>query len=87
MRRIEPTKEWGDGADWFVIEIDGRQVGNGFVGHQGAVASFVLISGLYSSDAAMFEQVLEPKLRKLASYDPLASHATQESTRPARPTR
>jgi len=80
VQRVEPTMDWGDGADWFVIERDGQQIGNGFVGHSGTLASFVLISGIYSSDPALFERTLAPKLRALASYEPLAAGAAANTT-------
>ena len=58
--------------DLFLITRDGRQIGNGFIGHSGRVATYVLISGLYSSDAEMFAAAIASKLDAAESYDPEA---------------
>jgi hypothetical protein len=70
LERVESTLEWGDGTDCFKILKDGRQIGNLFIGHSNKVATYVIVSGLYSSDPALFEALLEPKLRALEHYDP-----------------
>ncbi len=76
LERVEPTLDWGDGTDCFKIHKEGSQIGNLFIGHSGRVATYVIVSGLYSSDPAMFEALLEPKLRALEHYDPeLATRA------------
>ena len=67
----ESTLEWGDGADCYEIHKEGNQIGNLFIGHSGAIATYVIVSGLYSSDPALFEALLEPKLRELEHYDPV----------------
>lgn len=70
LERVESTLEWGDGTDCFKIHKEGRQIGNLFIGHSGKVATYVIVSGLYSSDPSLFEALLEPKLRALEHYDP-----------------
>ena len=69
LERVEPTLDWGDGTDCFKIHKEGSQIGNLFIGHTGRVATYVIVSGLYSSDPALFEALLEPKLRALEHYD------------------
>jgi hypothetical protein len=70
LERVDPTLDWGDGTDFFKILREGSQIGNLFIGHSGKVATYVIVSGLYSSDPALFEALLEPKLRALEHYDP-----------------
>jgi hypothetical protein len=70
LAQVEPTLDWGDGIDCFKIEKEESQIGNLFIGHSGKVATYVIVTGLYTSDPAMFEALLEPKLRTLELYDP-----------------
>ena len=70
LERVDPTLDWGDGTDFFKIHKEGSQIGNLFIGHSGRVATYVIVSGLYSSDPALFEALLAPKLRALEHYDP-----------------
>ena len=70
LARVEPTLDWGDGIDCFKIEKEGSQIGNLFIGHSGKIATYAIVTGLYSSDPAMFEALLEPKLRAVEHYDP-----------------
>ena len=72
LERVEPSIDWGDGRDSFTIHKDGQQIGNLFIGHSGRVATYVVLSGLYSSDPSAFERLIEPKLRELEHYDPRA---------------
>ena len=74
--KVEPTLEWGDGVDLFLITRDGGPIGNGFIGHSGRLATYVLITGLYSSDPAMFEAAIAPKIAAAESYNPGASVAS-----------
>jgi hypothetical protein len=69
---VQPMLDWGDGIDLFVIQREGHQIGNGFIGRAGKVAIYVLISGLYSSDSVHFEAALAPALRALERYNPKA---------------
>jgi len=70
LEPVDTTLRWGDGMALYAIERNGRQIGNGFIGHAGRVATYVMISGLYSSDAARFEAVIAPVLSALEGYDP-----------------
>ena len=70
LERVEPALEWGEDFDFYTIQRGEQQIGNGFIGRVGRIASYVLISGLYSSDTALFELALSPKLRALEGYDP-----------------
>lgn len=72
LREVDCTIEWGDGLDCYTIHKGDRQIGNLLIAHSGKVATFVALSGLYSSDSALFERLLEPKLRALDDYDPSA---------------
>jgi len=47
---------------------DGRNL---LIGHSGRVATYVMISGTYASDPALFEALLAPKLRVVERYDPV----------------
>ena len=76
LERVEPILDWGDGIDCFTIHKDERQIGNLFIGHSGRIATYVILSGLYASDPAAFERLLEPKLRALEHYDPEAVSGT-----------
>ena len=76
LERVEPSLDWGDGIDSFTIHKDGRQIGNLLIGHSGKVATYVILSGLYASDPAAFERLIEPKLRALEHYDPEAVSGT-----------
>ena len=70
---VDTTLLWGDEMTLYAIEMDGRQIGNGFIGRSGRVATYVLISGLYSSDPTHFEAVIAPVLSALERYDPDAA--------------
>jgi hypothetical protein len=70
---VDTTLLWGDEMTLYAIEMDGRQIGNGFIGRSGRVATYVLISGLYSSDPTHFEAVIAPVLSALEHYDPDAA--------------
>lgn len=67
---LEPTLRWGTSIDLFAIHKNGHQIGNGFIGHSGNVATYVLITGLYSSDPRLFEEAIQGKLAQLEAYDP-----------------
>jgi hypothetical protein len=70
---VKTTFLWGDEMTLYAIEMNGRQIGNGFIGRSGRVATYVLISGLYSSDPTHFEAVIAPVLSALERYDPDAA--------------
>jgi hypothetical protein len=70
---VKTTLVWGDEMALYAIEMDGRQIGNGFIGYSGSVAAYVLISGLYSSDPSHFEAVIAPVLSALEHHDPDAA--------------
>ena len=69
---MEGTLRWGDETTVYAIVMDGRQIGNGFIGRSGKIATYVLISGLYSSDPTHFEAAIAPVLDALERHDPEA---------------
>ena len=69
---MESTMRWGDETNLYAIVMDGRQIGNGFIGRSGRIATYVLISGLYSSDPVHFEAAIAPVLDALERHDPEA---------------
>ena len=79
---VETTLEWADESQVHFILSDGRQIGNLYVGRRGRVTVMVVIAGLYSSDAALFESLIAPGLWRLGSYDPARAAAGTPPERP-----
>jgi hypothetical protein len=69
-REIENFYEYGDSSAFYVLEMDGRPVGNLFSVRDGKKIYLVIMTGMYFDDAATWKELVEDKLKKFSAYEP-----------------
>ncbi len=77
----ETTLDWAEESETDRMLVDGRQIGNLYVGRRGRIVVMVAIGGVYSSDSALFEAQIEPDLWRLTAYDPEAGPRPTDTAR------
>lgn len=61
---------WGDESAHFLLEMNGKTVGNAVVVRSGRRTFFVIFAGVYFEDVEDLEAVLEPHLTALETWEP-----------------
>ena len=70
VEALEDYFEWGDQSKTGLIRNAGEPHGHLFVARQGKKVVFLLVSGVYFDDAAMWAEFITPTLNSLSRYDP-----------------
>jgi hypothetical protein len=69
-REIKNFYSYGDKSSFFVLEKDGRPIGNIFAVRNGKRVFLMILSGMYFEDAATFKELIEGRLEKFSAYAP-----------------
>ncbi len=69
-REIENFYDYGDSSEFYVLEMEGRPVGNMFSVRDGKKIYLVIMTGMYFDDAAVWKELVEDKLKKFSGYEP-----------------
>jgi hypothetical protein len=70
QKEIKDFYKYGDASSFYVLEKDGRPIGNLFTVRDGKRLYTLVMSGLYFDDAATWKELIEEKLRKFSAYTP-----------------
>jgi hypothetical protein len=62
--------QWGDASFFSVLEYEGQPVGNLFITRKGKKIYTIMLSGLYFDDAALWRELVEPRLNYMTTYEP-----------------
>jgi hypothetical protein len=69
-REIENFYDYGDSSAFYVLEMEGRPVGNMFSVRDGKKIYMIIMTGMYFDDAAVWKELVEEKLKKFSGYEP-----------------
>lgn len=70
QREIKDFYKYGDSSSFYVLEKDGRPIGNLFSVRDGKRIYTLVMSGFYFDDSATWKELVEGKLRKFSNYKP-----------------
>lgn len=69
-REVEKFHEFGDSSTFYILEKDGKPVGNLFSARQGAKVYSLVMSGMYFDDADTWKELMDGRLAKFSAYKP-----------------
>ena len=69
-REIKDFFMYGDSSTFYMLEKDGKPVGNLYSVRHGKKIYLIILSGMYFDDAAVWKELVEEKLKKFSGYEP-----------------
>jgi hypothetical protein len=69
-RKIDDFYAYGDSSAFYVLEMDGKPVGNMFSARDGKKVCLIILSGFYFDDPGAWKELVEEKLRRFSAYEP-----------------
>lgn len=69
-RKIDEFYAYGDSSTFYVLEMDGKPVGNMFLTRDGKKIYLIIMSGFYFDDPGAWKELVEEKLRRFSAYEP-----------------
>jgi hypothetical protein len=69
-REIENFYKYGDSSTFYMLEKEGKPVGNMFSVRHGKKVYLIILSGMYFDDPAEWRELVEEKLQKFSAYTP-----------------
>lgn len=61
---------WGDDSLFVMLEYEGVTVGNFFLARKGRKTYFLMLSGFYFDEPALWAELVQPRLDRLSAFDP-----------------
>ncbi len=68
MREVPNFYAFGDSSDFYVLENEGKPLGNHFSGRKGARVYTVVMTGMYFEDADEWRSLIAEKLEKFSAH-------------------
>jgi hypothetical protein len=69
-REIENFYKYGDSSVFYVLEMEGKPVGNMFSVRDGKKIYLIIMTGFYFDDPGAWQELVEEKLKKFSEYEP-----------------
>lgn len=57
--------KWGDASSFYLLENEGKPIGNRLVARKGNKALYIVFSGVYFADSQMIHELLDPLLQRI----------------------